>query len=374
MTNFMKTHLIRLRNGVYVSKSDPNYLEKYLRFYPDDTEKVVEYADSLLEKGENEKAMKWFERAASQGSYRALQILRQHKETEKVNRAKRALKLEQERNRQKWISRAYLFTLLGFALLLFLIALYFFKERFYVHQTEEHIYTTQTFHHDVYPFSEVDPEEQLHLLVVANSLNQYRDLHGFYPSSLDTLVSLYPSNYLSSIPSSIKIEKAGHHTFLVEGGFHYELKGASEERLELHFDKEANALGLVHNGTPLLAFLVASGTAPLPFKESSVLKRVVNPNGGDTILGTRGLVLHDDYALHGTNDGGEIGSRVTKGCLRFENADIEALYPLVSLGTPFKVLPLAKPPLLTEEDIPFSMTGPPMHTESSPETAFHWKH
>ena len=46
---------------------------------------------------------------------------------------------------------------------------------------------------------------------------------------------------------------------------------------------------------------------PLPFKESKIEERVMNPNGGAGPLGTRGIVLQDHYAIHGTNNPSSIG-------------------------------------------------------------------
>jgi len=39
------------------------------------------------------------------------------------------------------------------------------------------------------------------------------------------------------------------------------------------------------------------------------------------------------YGIHGTNKPGSIGSKVSLGCIRMLNEDVEALYPLVPIGT-----------------------------------------
>jgi len=64
-----------------------------------------------------------------------------------------------------------------------------------------------------------------------------------------------------------------------------------------------------------LAYNIAKGELPLPFTESEVKMRVVEPNGGGGPLGTRGLALHSDYAIHGTNDPSSIGKSVSMGCV-----------------------------------------------------------
>jgi lipoprotein-anchoring transpeptidase ErfK/SrfK len=57
-------------------------------------------------------------------------------------------------------------------------------------------------------------------------------------------------------------------------------------------------------------------------------------------LGARALYLgNTDYRIHGTNDPTTIGKRVSSGCIRLQNADIEDLYEHVGVGTKVIVLP-----------------------------------
>lgn len=55
------------------------------------------------------------------------------------------------------------------------------------------------------------------------------------------------------------------------------------------------------------------------------------------VLGTRRLKLGGAYAIHGTNKPGSIGRAASHGCIRVRNADIEALYEEVDVGTPVLV-------------------------------------
>jgi lipoprotein-anchoring transpeptidase ErfK/SrfK len=41
-----------------------------------------------------------------------------------------------------------------------------------------------------------------------------------------------------------------------------------------------------------------------------------------------------NYAIHGTNNPGSVGSFVSHGCIRMYNADIRTLYSMVAVGTP----------------------------------------
>jgi lipoprotein-anchoring transpeptidase ErfK/SrfK len=52
-------------------------------------------------------------------------------------------------------------------------------------------------------------------------------------------------------------------------------------------------------------------------------------------MGAAALVLvHNELAIHGTNNPGSIGGLVSAGCIRMLNADIMDLYGRVHVGTP----------------------------------------
>ncbi len=73
-------------------------------------------------------------------------------------------------------------------------------------------------------------------------------------------------------------------------------------------------------------------------KEDPSLPPVVPP-GPDNPLGDYALYLsREAYAIHGTNRPWGIGRRVSHGCIRLYPEDIEALFPLVPVGTPVRVI------------------------------------
>ena len=56
-------------------------------------------------------------------------------------------------------------------------------------------------------------------------------------------------------------------------------------------------------------------------------------------MGTRALVLdRGQYAIHGTNAPGSIGTQASYGCIRMHNADINDLFNRVNVGTPVVVM------------------------------------
>ncbi|MBX6423769.1 L,D-transpeptidase family protein [Thermosulfurimonas sp. F29] len=73
-------------------------------------------------------------------------------------------------------------------------------------------------------------------------------------------------------------------------------------------------------------------------KEDPTLPEVVPP-GPENPLGDYALYLsRGAYAIHGTNRPWGIGRRVSHGCIRLYPEDIKALFPLVPVGTPVRVL------------------------------------
>jgi lipoprotein-anchoring transpeptidase ErfK/SrfK len=57
-------------------------------------------------------------------------------------------------------------------------------------------------------------------------------------------------------------------------------------------------------------------------------------------LGARAMYLGGtEYRIHGTNDPSTIGKRVSSGCIRLTNEDVEDLYNRVQVGAKVIVLP-----------------------------------
>lgn len=177
--------------------------------------------------------------------------------------------------------------------------------------------------------------EKLELMVVHSALKNYKKINGFYPKNLKELTKNKPKNFLTYIPENME---------LVLGDNFYVLKNKSEiinseekNILEIDFYPFTNEIVITFGNLPLSKYKVASGREKLPFKKSEIQERVVNPNNGIGPLGTRGLVLEDNYAIHGTNNPNSIGNYVSLGCIRLLNANIELVYPYISLGTIFNV-------------------------------------
>ncbi|MBD1915615.1 MULTISPECIES: L,D-transpeptidase [Cyanophyceae] len=67
--------------------------------------------------------------------------------------------------------------------------------------------------------------------------------------------------------------------------------------------------------------------------------------GGDSRnpLGTRWVGFWTDghvwVGFHGTSDPASVGTAASHGCIRMHNADVEALFARIELGTPVRVVP-----------------------------------
>jgi len=78
---------------------------------------------------------------------------------------------------------------------------------------------------------------------------------------------------------------------------------------------------------------------PKSIREEDPTLPPVVPPGPDNPLGRYALYLsRGAYAIHGTNKPWGIGRRVSHGCIRLYPEDIEALYPLVPVGTPVFII------------------------------------
>jgi L,D-transpeptidase ErfK/SrfK len=75
-------------------------------------------------------------------------------------------------------------------------------------------------------------------------------------------------------------------------------------------------------------------------KDGDILPARVPP-GPDNPLGSRALRLgagKGTYLIHGTNNPIAVGLAVTHGCIRMYPEDVEALFPLVPVGTPVRIV------------------------------------
>lgn len=92
-----------------------------------------------------------------------------------------------------------------------------------------------------------------------------------------------------------------------------------------------------YQGTSLMgSYPVAIGkwSTPTPIGNFSIFEKTVNPGG---VFGSRWMAFYEQpgsrWGIHGTNNPASIGNAVSLGCIRMHNHDVEAIFPLVSIGT-----------------------------------------
>jgi lipoprotein-anchoring transpeptidase ErfK/SrfK len=75
-------------------------------------------------------------------------------------------------------------------------------------------------------------------------------------------------------------------------------------------------------------------------RDNPRLPDVIPGGAPNNPMGARALTLDlDEYAIHGTNRPGSIGTYASYGCIRMHNEDIVDLYERVSVGTRVVVTP-----------------------------------
>ncbi len=127
--------------------------------------------------------------------------------------------------------------------------------------------------------------------------------------------------------------------------------------LKIVVDRARNTLTLYRLGSVVKSWGVATGSAeyPTPAGSYSIQSMQKDPTwtppdspwakdakpigpGPDNPLGTRWMAINGTVGIHGTNNPSSIGYSVSHGCIRMRIPDVEALFDMVTVGTPVTVL------------------------------------
>lgn len=367
----LKDDLVEIRKNIFVSKNDPDFLKKYAKYNPTNPDILFQYAKELESKGDTVKAYEYFTKAAQYGHYQASKIVEKTAKSTAYIAGTTAIK--QKTNKKDVLTPILIILLVLLLLALGTLIVYVMSHYLNIERTNQtSIYEKNTT--SVVATNQPTKAEELAFVSLQSGIEYYQDKNGVYPHSLSSLVEETPENVLSVIPPTATYKQTSSGFQLGIEGIQGHAKTA-DGLLSLVFFEKSNELGVVKGEELLLLYPVASGKNGPPPKESVVTKRVVNPNGGDSVYGTRGLQLTDNYAIHGTNDPTSIGESVSNGCLRMNNEDVERLYPYIPLGTPFYVESDELPgtPSITFLP-PFPGLPKDLEHESTPNTTYTWKH
>lgn len=115
-------------------------------------------------------------------------------------------------------------------------------------------------------------------------------------------------------------------------------EGRAQRVIEI--DVVKHKLTLYEGDQVLKTFSVGVGksSTPSPIGEFKVIQKSVGWGNG---FGTRWMGLNVPwgiYGIHGTNKPYSVGQSLSHGCIRMRNKDVETLYPLVSVGTPVRMV------------------------------------
>ena len=187
------------------------------------------------------------------------------------------------------------------------------------------------------------------------------------PSSESTLVRSFPAVADYGAPQTFLVEREQRQPdgvwYLVllpvrPNGTTGWVRAADVELTGLPYNLKVHLgslrLELFRDGRLERTFPIGIGTVDTPTPPGRYsLRYLMRPDDQNTLYGhfVYGLsgfsdVIHDDpsvgngeLGIHGTNDPeGSIGRRVSRGCIRLRNEDIESLVPLLPLGTPVEVV------------------------------------
>lgn len=126
----------------------------------------------------------------------------------------------------------------------------------------------------------------------------------------------------------------------------------SENPYRIRIDRASFSLDVFHEGRPWLSTTIAVGTGDTPTPVGEFyLRELLEPSdpggaygpyafglsGFSEVLDSFGGIDEAIIGIHGTNDPSALGTTVSNGCIRVENAVIEQLAEVVPLGTPVEI-------------------------------------
>lgn len=402
------SQFIRINDRLLLDRNDSDFVRKYALYFPHDGNGLFDYAQELEANGRQKLADKYYALAEEKGSYKSRNRLDEiARSTHAQMTADRALAAKQLKEAARKKARNQRNAVIACALLLLFLAIFLLKDKAIFSPSDssamigvesETTPVTETLNFNTPAIEEVLPAHtdgdivytanELTYLIALNAVVRFKEERGAYPESLDALTKQAPENWLTEIPTNVSYKTEYDSFLLYQDDIAKKLGVVPEEPatidpylFKLDFYPSSNELALMSGDKLLAVYPVAAGSEDMVFTASKasgkVLSRVVEPNGEGSELGSRGLSLANNYAIHGTNDPMSIGKNVTGGCLRMFNEDIDVLYPYVSKGTPFAVKADtetldAKP--MFEMGLPVLNPGaaPPV-SEKTPNKVYSWK-
>jgi peptidoglycan hydrolase-like protein with peptidoglycan-binding domain len=133
-----------------------------------------------------------------------------------------------------------------------------------------------------------------------------------------------------------------------------------QPKIRIEIDIVKHTLTVFSNNQQIKQFPVGVGKSetPSPLGEWKIVQKSLNWGNG---FGTRWMRLSVPwgiYGIHGTDKPYSVGMNLSHGCIRMRNKDVEALYPLIPMGTTVKIME-------NGQIFPKSFSGPTLKEKSN---------
>ena len=352
--NLNQRHLVEVAPHIYLNKNDSTFLKRYLQYRPNDDHMVYAHAKELMVKGKTEEAKEAYALAASMGNEHAKNWLL---ETRPKPVEKPSVQVPMTVPQKKSVFPLWIpWVLLGVTGIIFLLSSGIWLNNYFLKQNHQ----SATIVVEDGALIDTKPLQQ--------ALGAYKESFGSYPDQISSLVT---QGYLGEIPNGISYEKTDKGYILQQKG---DTAMGWSSPTSLVFYPDEGKLALEEGDQVLALYPVAFGTTTGDLPKGEVTKKVVNPNGGNGVFGTRGLVLSKNIAIHGTNDPNTIGQEITKGCLRMYNEDIENIYPYIRVGTPYQIKSGQPQEPIYPQGMPeLKLSKMQLVKDETPHVVYHWR-
>ncbi|MEQ8200476.1 MAG: peptidoglycan-binding protein [Syntrophomonadaceae bacterium] len=163
--------------------------------------------------------------------------------------------------------------------------------------------------------------------------------NGFYDQATSDLVRMFQVAH--GLTADGQVTPAVWEALMGEEEDHPTMAGGEDKpKRVIEVDIVKHRLTLYEGEQVLKTFPIGVGksSTPSPVGEFKVIQKSAGWGGG---FGTRWMGLNVPwgiYGIHGTNKPYSVGQSLSHGCIRMRNRDVEALYPLVSVGTPVRMV------------------------------------
>jgi len=114
----------------------------------------------------------------------------------------------------------------------------------------------------------------------------------------------------------------------------------AQAKIKIEIDIVKHTLTVYSDNQVIKTFPVGVGksSTPSPVGEFKIIQKSVGWGNGFGTRWMRVSVPWGIYGIHGTNKPYSVGQSLSHGCIRMRNKDVEALYPLIPMGTPVRMV------------------------------------